>query len=124
MQHTIIQTKVLKVDVCFGIEFTRRFDEGLDKLVILLTPSTLLPETKVKVILQELLIISAAVQDNRKHTVGVDASADGHQHQLCDGDKDATASLVTDAQDFLAVCSLLVIFLTEGVLLSGIAPYR
>lgn len=115
MQHTIVQAKIFKVDVRSRVEFTRSLDKGLNKLVVLFPADTLLPEAKVKIVLQELLAVGAAVQDHGEHTVWMNATANGHQYQFGDGDEDATTPLITDAQNLLAVYTLSAILVAHEI---------
>lgn len=102
-RHTIIKSKVFEVDVCARIELASRLHERVDKLVIPLTSDTFGSEAQIQIIVEKLLVVCTAVQDNRQGSIGVDASTQRGQDELGHGDKDATTALVADTQDFLAV---------------------
>lgn len=70
---TISKTKVLEVDICTRIELSGRLDEGIDEFFVLLAANSLLAETKVEVVFQEALVVSAAVEHDGQRPGGMDA---------------------------------------------------
>lgn len=96
-RHTIWQSEILKVDVCLRIQLAGGLDKCVDKFVVPLTPDSFLPQTKVERIIQELLVVGAAVQHYWKNTIGMDARTESGQNQLSNGDQNATTTLVAYA---------------------------
>lgn len=103
-RRTIGKAKVLKVDIGPRVELPRRLDKGVDELVILLTADSLLSEPEVEVVLQQLLVIRATVENDGQGPVGVDAGTERCEDELGHRDQDASAALVADAENLLAVC--------------------
>ncbi len=92
------------MEVGTRVEPVRRADERVDELVVLLAPDALVAESQIQRVVEELLVVRAAVEDDGQCPVRVDAGAERGQHQLGDGDENAARALVADAQDLLAVC--------------------
>ena len=53
----IVETEILKMDVCFRVVFSAGIDERLYKLVILVSRDALLSQTKVDIVLEETLVL-------------------------------------------------------------------
>lgn len=103
-RRTVGKAKVLKVDIGARVELPRRLDKSVDELVVLLTADSLLSEPEVQVVLQQLLVIRATVENDGQGPVGVDAGAERRENELGYRDQDASAALVANAEDLLAVC--------------------
>lgn len=101
---TVVEAKVLKVDVCLWVQLPRRLDKGVDEPAVLFTPDTLLPEAQVQLVAEELLVVRPAIKDDGEGAVRMDASAESGEDQLGDRDEDASDALVADSQDLLAIC--------------------
>lgn len=70
------------MDVGFGVQFSSRLNESVDKIVILLTPSSRLFEAEIEIVFQELLVVGPAVENDRKGSVRMNASAKCGQDKL------------------------------------------
>jgi hypothetical protein len=82
---TIRETKIFEVYISPGIQFPCRLDERINEIIILLPPHTLLPQSKVYVVIQMVFIVCSAIKDNSQRAFWVDTSAEGSQDQLCHG---------------------------------------
>jgi hypothetical protein len=92
------------MDVGARVELSSCFDESLDKFIVLLAADSLLPQPKIKIIIQEFLIVCTTVQDNWQAAVGMNAGAQSVEDKFGNGDENAAHTLITDAEDFLSVC--------------------
>lgn len=112
MRRTVGEPKVLKVDVGFGVQLPRSLDKGVDELVICGATDAFLSQAEVNLIVQERLVIRAAVEDYGQRAAGVNAGAEGGESQLGTRDEDPAYALVTDTKDLLSifVCRWLLIW--------------
>ncbi|QBZ60301.1 hypothetical protein PoMZ_07241 [Pyricularia oryzae] len=95
--------KVLKVNDGAGEEVPGSGDELADQRVVLLPPHATLPQAQVQRVVEQALVVGAAVEDDGEGAVRVQACAKRGQDELGDADEDAATALVADAQDLLAV---------------------
>jgi hypothetical protein len=102
-QLTIRQAKVLKVNIRLRIQLLGRLHKRIHELIVLLPAHTLLPQTEVELVIQELLVVCPAVEHDGQAAVRVDAGAERGQGELGDGDEDAADALVADAKDLLSI---------------------
>jgi hypothetical protein len=91
------------VDVRPGIQASRGAHKAVHKLVVLATPDASLTETKVHVVVEEGLVVGAAVEHHGQTATGMDTRAEGGEDQLGDGDENAADALVAYAEYFLAI---------------------
>lgn len=84
-------------------QLPRRADKLINERVVVLASDPLLLQAEVQLVVEEVLVIGPAVENDGQDAVGVNARADGRQEQLGDGDQDAADALVTDPEDFLPV---------------------
>ena len=101
--RTIGEAKVLKVDVGSGEQPTSRIDKCINKLVISITPNSLLAKAQIEWVVEQFFVVCAAVEDDGKCTIGVESRTKRRQHQLGDGDEDTAAALVANPQYLLAI---------------------
>lgn len=85
------------------VQLSRGSHKGLDKVIIGLAPDATLPQTKIQIIGQKLLVVGAAVEDDGQAAVRVDAGAQRSEGELGDGYENAADALVTDAKNLLPI---------------------
>lgn len=81
------------MDISSGEQLSSGFDKCLDKIVILLPPYARLAEAEIKLIIEQVLVICAAVYDYRESSVGMNSSAEGRKSQLCSRYENAAYAL-------------------------------
>lgn len=64
-------------------QFSSSIDESLDEIVILLSSYPALTKSEIELVLEEFLIVSAAVYDDWKSATGMNTGAKGRKGQLC-----------------------------------------
>ena len=72
------------MDVGTRIQLPRRLNECIDELVVLLSTNALLLEPEIQVVIQKLFVVCSAIKNNSQCSVGMNASTEGCQDQLCD----------------------------------------
>jgi hypothetical protein len=78
-------------------------DEGVDRLVVPLTPEALASLPQVQRVLAQGSVAGAQIQHHRQRAVGVDPRPQHVERQLADGDAHAVGTQVPEAQDAAAV---------------------
>ena len=63
--------------VCFGVVLSSRLYECIYKVIVLLPTNTWLFDSKIQIIIEELLVVSPAVEDNGKGSIWVDSCTEG-----------------------------------------------
>lgn len=91
------------MNVSLWIQLSGSLDKVVYKFVVLLAANSLLSQSQVQVVVQELIIVRAAVQYHGQCTVGVNTSAERGERQLGARDEDATDALVSNTEDLLSV---------------------
>lgn len=100
---TVGQAKVFKVNIGSRVKMPRGLDKAVDKVGVLPTADALVPQAQVQLVVEELLVVGAAVQDDGEGPVGVDAGAERGENELGHGDEDTADALIANAQNLLAV---------------------
>lgn len=77
--------------------------ELVDEVIIRLARHSLVLQTDIERIVQELLVVGADVQDDGETLVGLDAGQGSVEGQLPDGDAHAVGAQVSQAEDALSV---------------------
>jgi len=91
------------MDVSTRIQLSRRLNECVDEIIVLLSTYTLLLESEVDIVVEKFFIVCSAVENNGERTVWVDAGAESGQDQLCDRDQNTTHALIPDSEDLFAI---------------------
>lgn len=71
------------MDVSSREQLPSSFDKCLDEIVVLFASYSTLMETEIELIVEQILIVRAAVYDYRESSVGMNTSAEGRKSQLC-----------------------------------------
>jgi hypothetical protein len=95
------------MDICFRVQLSSRLNEGVDKVIIFLTPSARLLEAKIEVVFQKFLAVGATVQNDGQRSIRMDASAKCGEDQLGHRDQNSSHTLIADTKNFLPICGLL-----------------
>ena len=99
----VVLLEVLPLQEGVGVDLGPRFDERVDERVVGFAPQAGAGVAQVLGVAQQLLVVGAAVEGDRKGQARVDARPRGVEGELADGDAHAPGSLVAEAEDALVV---------------------
>lgn len=85
------------MNVSIGVEPASCLNECVDKLVVSFASYSFLPQTKIQLIVEKLLVVSTAVKADRQCAIGVDTSAQRGEDEFGHRDEDTADSLVAYA---------------------------
>ncbi len=93
------------MDIGSGKERASGLDKTVDELVVPLSTNSLLAKPEVQVIVEQILVVCAAIKHDREGPVRVDPGTERGENKLRHRDKDTPCTLISDSEDFFTIYS-------------------